>query len=255
MKTIIIKSVLIILLTTTCQACDEKVNFSKLSHIEKSIYNPERSDDDREQDGKRKLPEILKLLEIKDGMSIVDLDAGSGYFTEIFSYLVGKKGKVYLQNGPRFLSKNSKLVEDRLIDRRLPNVTRIDSSYINMSLPEKIDIIFASKVFHDIYVIRETKSWNADKPLYFSQLRDSLKAGGKLVIIDHSAEKDTEYRSANNLHRIEKDFTRKQFESNGFILIKESDLFRNPEDDKSVSIWDKKYRGKTDQFFMIFKKI
>jgi len=40
----------------------------------------------------------------------------------------------------------------------------------------------------------------------------------------------------------------------GFRLVKQSDLLVNGEDDHSLSVFDKKIRGKTDRFVMLFEK-
>lgn len=40
----------------------------------------------------------------------------------------------------------------------------------------------------------------------------------------------------------------------GFVLDTESDLLRNPSHTKTVSVFDKTIRGKTDQFVFKFRK-
>jgi predicted methyltransferase len=40
----------------------------------------------------------------------------------------------------------------------------------------------------------------------------------------------------------------------GFVLVEESDLYNNPADDLSVSVFDESVRGKTDQFLLKFEK-
>ena len=87
-----------------------------------------------------------------------------------------------------------------------------------------------------------------------SRLKDALKDGGKLIIIDHSAAKGTGIDAANTLHRIDEEFTIRQFESIGFKLQSSSDFLRNPKDNPSLLIWDDKVYQKTDRFILLFTK-
>ena len=40
----------------------------------------------------------------------------------------------------------------------------------------------------------------------------------------------------------------------GFVLEAESDLLRNPADDRSLNVFDEKIRGQTDRFVLKFRK-
>ena len=40
----------------------------------------------------------------------------------------------------------------------------------------------------------------------------------------------------------------------GLVLVAESDLYANPDDDLTANVFDEKVRGKTDQFLIKFEK-
>lgn len=242
------------LLAISVMSCSDDIDPSTLNVEQKALYNPDRPDADRDQDESRMAEKILTIAAVKPGMIVADLDGGSGYYTELFSSLVGEKGKVYLQNGQRFVSGHGEKLETRLKNGRLANVERIDSGYKDLKLPDGIDLIFISMAFHDVYVSQNEEEWNADIPGYFAQLKRALKEGGRLVIIDHSAAKGTGSESANKLHRIDEEFTRKSFENIGLTVVSSSDVLRNSSDDPTISIWNDKVSGKTDKFILVFSK-
>jgi len=187
-------------------------------------------------------------------MSIADIDAGSGFFTELFSYLVGSNGHVYLQNAQRYVINHSDEIEKRLNDNRLPNVTRIDSSFNDLKLPNNLDLIFISLAFHDIFVPQHRKKWNSDSAKYYPQIYKSLKLGGRVMIIDHSAKDGSGTKDTASLHRIDEIYTINKFLAAGFELSYKDNLFRNQKDERTLSIWDKSLYKKTDRFILIFTK-
>ena len=55
-------------------------------------------------------------------------------------------------------------------------------------------------------------------------------------------------------HRILSETVRADFERVGFEFVGESDLLRNPADDRSVNVFDSSIRGRTDRFVYRFRK-
>ena len=47
---------------------------------------------------------------------------------------------------------------------------------------------------------------------------------------------------------------KKEVESVGFKLVGESDVLRNPADDRTLLVFNPAIRGHTDQFLLVFKK-
>jgi len=235
-------------------SCSESIDLSKLSPIQQALYNPQRTDYERSIDGLRKSGQLLEIVNIKPGMKIADIDAGNGYYTELFSSLVGITGQVYFQNAQRFVVNHPDTIEKRLKNNRLPNVTRIDSSFNELKLPNDLDLIFISKAFHDIFVPQQKVKWNAETTKYYPQIVQALKPGGRLIIIDHASKEGRGTKDAATLHRIDEKFTVKKFIEAGLTLTSTNNLYRNPKDDHSLLIWDKSVYRKTDRFILIFTK-
>ena len=56
------------------------------------------------------------------------------------------------------------------------------------------------------------------------------------------------------LHRIDPAVVKADFLRAGFVLEAESDMLKNPADDRSLNVFDDKIRGKTDRFMFKFRK-
>lgn len=234
--------------------CSEDKLSEDATIFQKAVFNQSRPEADRKTDKLRKPSDVLSFAGLQQGMRVVDMDAGSGYYSEIANYIVGQEGAVFLQNSLRYTTKYPEKIGQRLAGNRLANVERIDSSYIHLGLPENVDLILIVKAFHDLYVRRSKPGWNADIASYFAQLNKALRIGGKILVVDHAASKGSGKEHASTLHRIDEKFVQELFESKGFKLISSSDLLRNPDDERTLKVWNASVRGQTDRFVYLFEK-
>src|SRR4051794_9193253 len=65
-----------------------------------AVADKNRPEADSKRDVDRKPAEMLEFAGVKQGMTVVDMIPGGGYFTRIFSKAVGPKGTVYAVGGP-----------------------------------------------------------------------------------------------------------------------------------------------------------
>ncbi len=75
--------------------------------------------------------EVIEFVGAAPGMTVVDVIAAGGWYTEALTVAVGPKGKVYAQNNDFVLAfsdgANEKAITAGLAGDRLPNVARINS--------------------------------------------------------------------------------------------------------------------------------
>ena len=229
-------------------------DLESMSILEQAIHQPHRYAEDHDSDDNRKPLEILKLADVKPGEVVVDLLGGGGYYTELFNYIVGESGKVYIQNNSLFLRFSTEALEKRLKNGRLKNVVRLDSEFADMKLPTNVDLIFIGLSHHDIYVPREDPVITANREEFFSQVLASLKPGGRLLIIDHAAEPGTGKDTTAKLHRIDEEWAKQDIESAGFVFEKSLDVLRNPNDNYQLDIWKTEVIKRTDRFVHLYRK-
>jgi len=223
---------------------------------ERAVLNESRSEKDISSDINRKPDKILAFAEIKKGMVIADISAGTGYYSELFSYLVGETGKVYLHNTPSYMARKDKAtaIKARLDNPKIQNVVALSSQLTDLNLPEKVDVILLSKVFHDLYVAKESVEREQKIELFFDQIEQFLNEKSFVLLIDHSAPIGSNTSFTSKSHRIDEGFVKRIFESKGFVLLKSSNILRNDNDDRKLNIWDGKIINRTDRFVYLFKK-
>jgi len=216
---------------------------------------PGRTEEDKKRDATDRPIEILRLGNIKPGMKVLDFLAGGGYYTELLSHIVGPTGQVVMYNNAQY-EKWSSGVEQRLANKRLPNVEHKVAELDNMGLGENtFDAVVMVKSYHDLYMV-EPKEWpkvNINATL--DQVIKAMKPGATLLLVDHSARAGTGAKDVNELHRIEEAFARKEFESRGLKLVAHSDLLRVPGDKRDLITYKGPIVGKTDRFALVFRKV
>jgi len=220
----------------------------------KSLDLSGRSADDMKQDAGRKPAEIINFAGVNHGDKVLDLLAGGGYYSELLSRVVGDKGEVTLQIPKAYLKYAEKTLKKRLANDRLNNVTYLLSEADDLKLAkQKYDSAFLVLGYHDMFFKEEGWNFTADEVI--PQVLNSLKVGGKLLVIDHDAAANSGIKDVKTLHRIDGAFVKADLEKRGFKLLKTSALLENTADDHTKIVFDAKMRRKTDRFVMLFEKI
>jgi predicted methyltransferase len=221
-----------------------------------AVAHPGRSAADVKRDSLDHPGDILRLSGIKPGMRVADVLAGDGYYSELASYVVGPKGKVFMINNAAFDHWSEGPLQARLESGRLGNVEHetLDLDHMNLH-PGSLDAIFLIKVYHDLYWVDSEGVWpKVDAGAVLEQLARALKPGGVLLLVDHSAKKGSGNTAASSLHRIEESYAIKDVESHGFKVVAKSDLLRRPDDARDQLTYKGPMLGKTDRFVLVFRK-
>jgi predicted methyltransferase len=113
-----------------------------------------------------------------------------------------------------------------------------------------VDLVLMVMTYHDLYY--KTDDWDLDPDTFFAMLHRILKPGGILAIVDHAALPGSGASAAQDLHRIDPEFARRDIQSYGFELRAESDLLANPDDPRTISVFDEGIRGRTAKFLLKF---
>ena len=223
-------------------------NATPKTSVVEALMDESRSTEDKARDGGRKPAEVITFLGVEPGMTVIDVIAASGYYTEVLSRAVGPLGKVYAQNPAAVLKfregANDKALNHRLADNRLPNVIRWDREATALGIaPGSIDLAMTALNFHDIY-----NSAGKDAAVGFAkQIFDVLKPGAVFGVIDHEGAASADNQS---LHRMQGGLALEALLEAGFSIESTSNTLRNSEDDLSKMVFDPSIRGETDRFLI-----
>jgi predicted methyltransferase len=126
--------------------------------------------DDPKRDAWQKPHEVIQALALKPDAVVADIGSGTGYFAVRFAHMV-PGGKVYgLDTEPDMV----KYLAERAKREGLHNLISGKAEPGDPRLPEKADLVIFVDVVHHI----------DGRERYFSRLRDSLKSGGRVAVID-----------------------------------------------------------------------
>jgi predicted methyltransferase len=206
---------------------------------------------DRERDADRKPAEIIAFAGISPGYKVAEVAPGGGYFTRIFSKVVGEKGVVYaLQAPPRPNATTPPAINAIAADPQYGNVKVevFDPDPSLVKLPEQVDVVWTSLNYHDFH-----NRPNADLMAFNKMALAALKPGGNYIVIDHAAQNGSGKRDTGTLHRIDPELVMNEVKAAGFEFVRESPLLAHPADDRSKPMSEVD-RGKTDQFIYMFRK-
>jgi len=223
-------------------------------YITSAIADAKRPAGDTDQDVNRKPEAVLTFAEVKPGEIVVDLLPGGGYYTRLFSKVVGPKGTVYSITPDELLQKFPKALEGvkSIADSAdYKNVTSLQQPAVPLNTPKKADVIFTSMNYHDYH---NPLLGSPDMMAFNKSVLNDLKPGGLFIVLDHAAAADSGFTATNTLHRIDPAAAKAEILAAGFEFVGESDVLHNPDDNHTLSVFDKSLRGKTDRFLYKFRR-
>jgi predicted methyltransferase len=214
----------------------------------KAVEDAGRPAADRERDANRKPAQVVAFAGVRPGMVVAEIDPARGYYTRILARAVGPRGKVLALVTAGQVARPG--VQDALntLTAAYPNVTVLVVDYDALVLPEKVDLVWTTENYHDFHNGPTANIAAVDKGIY-----DSLKPGGIFYVEDHSAATGAGLEATSKWHRMDEAIAKAELAAAGFRIAAESDLLRNPNDnrDSSSRLAD---HFSTDRFMLRLKK-
>jgi protein-L-isoaspartate O-methyltransferase len=132
----------------------------------------ERPEREKEEQPKR----LLKMLDIKPGMVIADIGAGSGYYSLRLAQKVGAKGKVLAVDIQKEMLD---ILRKRMKENRVENIEPVLGAETDPKLPAGgVDLILMVDVYHEFAFPYEMTE----------ALIKALKPGGRMVFVEFRRE-------------------------------------------------------------------
>jgi ubiquinone/menaquinone biosynthesis C-methylase UbiE len=152
---------------------------------------------------------VIAALKIQPGAIVADLGSGGGYFTFRLAEAAGPTGKVYAvdvdQDMVDLIAKTAK-------EKAAGNIEPILAKANDPRLPKTgVDLIFTSNTYHHI----------DNRVAYFANLRQYLRPGGSVAIIDFDRRAWLEGLLR---HYTPSEFIKREMEQAGYTLRQEYDF-------------------------------
>lgn len=239
-------------LISGCSKAEPARRFSQAA-LDQALADPGRKDQSA-ADARRKPGELIAFAGVKPGDKVLDLIPGGGYWTKIFSKIVGPQGKVYAVWPQAYASEATgdiATLKRLSADQYYGNIVTQVQPTTTPSAPEALDVVWTSQNYHDY---PDAFMGRTDPSVLNNAVFKLLKPGGTYMIIDHAAKAGTGLADTDTLHRIDPAIVRKEVEAAGFKFAGESKVLENPADSLDIAVFDKSIRGRTSQFAYKFVK-
>lgn len=158
--------------------------------------------------------DIVQALELKAGMDIADIGAGTGFYSLLFAQQVGKSGNIFAVDVTDDFVRN---IERRASETNLDNVHPILSQQKDTRLETgSIDMAFVCNTYHHFEYPQSM----------LASIHRALRPGGELVIIDYRKQAGNSSAWVMSHVRSGKQAVVEEIERAGFKFHTESDILK-----------------------------
>ena len=158
--------------------------------------------DDPKRDHWQKPQEVIALLTVTHGMTVVDLGAGTGYFLPYLSKAAGPNGSVLaLDTEPGMVEFMNARVDKEHLQNVQPTLVPPDDPALD---PGSVDRLLIVNTWHHI----------SDRKQYAKKLFSAMRAGGQVLVVDFNDESPI---GPPVHHRLAADSVADELRSAGFV--------------------------------------
>lgn len=241
------------LVALTACAPPARPEASNTEVVARALAAPARAAD-QASDARRHPAELIGLSGMHEGQRVLDLIPGGGYWTRIFSGVVGPRGRVYSVWPKAYADEqlhSVQLLRDAAAAAPWTNVTVLVQPTTDLTAPEPVDVVWTSQNYHDYNDLFMGSP--GSRTLATAAFR-ALKPGGVFIVIDHASAAGRGLADTEALHRIDSRTVRSEALAAGFEFAGESTVLANPADPLNIPVFDPAIRGHTSQFALKFRK-
>ena len=203
---------------------------SSVALLQKAVSGDWRSVAHKARDQYRHPIETLEFFGLKPDMTVIELDPGGGWYTEILAPVLSAHGHLLEASDPNFADKI----------KANPAVFGHIGPIIPFAPPKDVQLGAANSA-DMVLTFRNTHDWLMSGPdtlaAVFEAVFNVLKPGGVFGLEEHRAKPfATATESANTLHRIPEDYMIALALKTGFRLDGVSEINANPRDPEDINV-------------------
>ncbi len=167
------------------------------------LERPEREDEEAPS-------KALDALELKPGMVVADIGAGSGYYSSRIAKRVGPTGRVIATDiQPGMIE----ILDRRIRMEGLSNITTVLNGMDDPRLPPaSVDLAIMVDVYHELQ----------QPQVFLQRLKGAFKPGGRLVLLEFR--KEDPKVPILEVHKMSVAEVKQELEAEGFVLDKVIDV-------------------------------
>ena len=230
-----------------------------LSHsLKESIESQDRTPQFTTRDVYRHPYETLTFFNIQPDMTVVELNPGGGWYTEILANYIHYPGTLIAAQGSYYMDGfKKKMDSDPMFGR-----VEIVSLSSNLAEPNSVDAIVTFRNLHN---------WlGPQMDSIFKSSMVALKPGGIFGVVEHRANPGTSLKAMKSSGYVTEAHAIEVALNNGFELVAKSEINANPKDTKDhpKGVWTlpprlrldevdrEKYEsiGESDRMTLLFRK-
>ena len=233
---------------TAAGALASKVYPSGKAGVEAAMKGPQRLPGHADRDKYRHPVETMAFFGLKPTTTLLDIDPGDGWYTELLAPTLSKKGKYYATSDdpnaqnpwaaffgyawPASLARSPEAFGN------VQNVVVTDDKAPKLGVPDNsLDMVLAMRELHG-WVSGEG-SGNSTLAPWLAEVQRVLKPGGVFGVEEHRAKPDADPAEAAKKGYLPEKWVIAQVEAAGFKLAGKSEINANPKDTKDYAegVW------------------
>lgn len=220
------------------------------------LADPGRPAADKSDDAARKPAEVLAFSQIRTGDTVLEMEAGRGWYSDLLSSAIGSTGKLIVQYPPEF-AYGEAAYKARTDAGRLKNAAITVTAFDKLQASDKsVDKVLWILGPHEIYYTPRNAQPGVlgDVQKTYAEIARVLKPGGTFIAMDHAANAGAPTSTGQTIHRVDPAVVLAAAKAAGLEYVDKSDVLANPADDRSKMVFDASVRRHTDQFLFRFRK-
>ncbi|HEY4126958.1 MAG TPA: methyltransferase [Gammaproteobacteria bacterium] len=223
------------------------------AYITAAMDSPERMADAGD-DARRQMAAVMTFTQVKPGQKVAELVPDGGYWTKVFSGIVGPRGHVYTiwpDGYQQYVGESYAQWQKFVTTPQYSNVSLIRGAGGDLKVPGSVDLVFTAQNYHDYH---DKFMGPVDMVAFDKKVFDTLKPGGVFVVIDNVAPAGSGFSDTDTTHRVDPEAVKKEVESAGFVFDGASDALKNPADTHTLISYKPPMSGHNDEFIFRFRK-